>query len=124
MSVSLMYTVRSENGCGHQSPMCLGYPPIVEEEVGRQGDCPFRLPFVREDLWRVKDDCQEGAGSSTNCSLLHQTSRRECQSGEDENGLLLECGSTWRKVNVQQILDESTMNLVKMRYQSCWTLSI
>jgi hypothetical protein len=57
--------------------MCPGYPPIVEEEeVGRQGDCPFRLPFVREDLWRVKDNCQEGTGSSTNCSLLHQTSRR------------------------------------------------
>ncbi|AQK70560.1 hypothetical protein ZEAMMB73_Zm00001d016367, partial [Zea mays] len=31
MYVSLMYTVRLENGCGHQSPMCPGYPPIVEE---------------------------------------------------------------------------------------------
>lgn len=56
--------------------MCPDYPPIVEEEVEHQGDCPFCLPFVREDLWRVKDDCQEGAGYSTNCSLLHQTSRR------------------------------------------------
>jgi hypothetical protein len=47
----------------------------------------------------------------------------ECQSGEDENGLLLECGSTWRKVNVQQILDESTMNLVKMRCKEAERLS-
>jgi hypothetical protein len=47
----------------------------------------------------------------------------ECQSGEDENGLLLECGSTWRKVNVQRILDESTMNLVKMRCKEVEHLS-
>uniref|UniRef100_A0A0D9VQH3 OCEL domain-containing protein n=1 Tax=Leersia perrieri TaxID=77586 RepID=A0A0D9VQH3_9ORYZ len=39
----------------------------------------------------------------------------ERQSGEDGNGLLLECGSAWRKVNVQRILDESAKNLVKMR---------
>ncbi|WVZ56235.1 hypothetical protein U9M48_006800 [Paspalum notatum var. saurae] len=39
----------------------------------------------------------------------------ERQSGEDGNGLLVECGSAWRKVNVQRILDESAKNLVKMR---------
>ncbi|KAF3450630.1 hypothetical protein FNV43_RR06719 [Rhamnella rubrinervis] len=39
----------------------------------------------------------------------------ERQSGEDGNGLLVESGSAWRKVNVQRILDESTKNHVKMR---------
>jgi hypothetical protein len=37
------------------------------------------------------------------------------QSGVDGNGLLVESGCAWRKVNVQRILDESTKNHVKMR---------
>ncbi|XP_045787463.1 uncharacterized protein LOC123882865 [Trifolium pratense] len=37
------------------------------------------------------------------------------QSGVDGNGLLVESGCAWRKVNVQRILDESTKNRVKMR---------
>ncbi|KAL5653366.1 hypothetical protein ACJX0J_038824, partial [Zea mays] len=47
----------------------------------------------------------------------------ERRSGEDGNGLLLECGSAWRKVNVQRILDESTKNLVKMRSEEAERLS-
>ncbi|KAL2337987.1 hypothetical protein Fmac_012433 [Flemingia macrophylla] len=39
----------------------------------------------------------------------------ECQSGEDGNGLLVESGCAWRKLNVQRILDESTKNHVKRR---------
>ncbi|KAJ0981330.1 hypothetical protein J5N97_009585 [Dioscorea zingiberensis] len=39
----------------------------------------------------------------------------ERQSGDDGNGLLVERGATWRKLNVQRILDESTKNHVKMR---------
>lgn len=39
----------------------------------------------------------------------------EVQNGEDGNGLLSECGSAWRKLNVQRILDESLKNHVKMR---------
>nr|CAD1838114.1 unnamed protein product [Ananas comosus var. bracteatus] len=39
----------------------------------------------------------------------------ERRSGEDGDGLLVECGSAWRKLNVQRILDESTKNHVKMR---------
>ncbi|OVA08243.1 hypothetical protein BVC80_1101g52 [Macleaya cordata] len=39
----------------------------------------------------------------------------ERQSGEDGNGLLVESGCPWRKLNVQRILDESTKNHVKMR---------
>ncbi|GFZ04243.1 dentin sialophosphoprotein-like protein [Actinidia rufa] len=39
----------------------------------------------------------------------------ERQSGEDGNGLLVESGCAWRKLNVQRILDESTKNHVKMR---------
>lgn len=39
----------------------------------------------------------------------------ERQSGEDGNGLLVESGSAWRKLNVQRVLDESTKNHVKMR---------
>ncbi|XP_058113163.1 uncharacterized protein LOC131256127 [Magnolia sinica] len=39
----------------------------------------------------------------------------ERRSGEDGNGLLVESGSAWRKLNVQRILDESTKNHVKMR---------
>lgn len=38
----------------------------------------------------------------------------ERQSGEDGNGLLIESGSAWRKLNVQRVLDESTKNHVKM----------
>ncbi|KAG6780371.1 hypothetical protein POTOM_013226 [Populus tomentosa] len=38
----------------------------------------------------------------------------ERQGGVDGNGLLLESGCAWRKVNVQRILDESTKNHVKM----------
>nr|GMC55702.1 dentin sialophosphoprotein [Ipomoea batatas] len=38
----------------------------------------------------------------------------EQQSGEDGNGLLVESGSAWRKLNVQRVLDESTKNHVKM----------
>ncbi|RAL43893.1 hypothetical protein DM860_014394 [Cuscuta australis] len=38
----------------------------------------------------------------------------ERQSDEDGNGLLVESGSAWRKVNVQRVLDESTKNHVKM----------
>ncbi|WVZ55745.1 hypothetical protein U9M48_006369 [Paspalum notatum var. saurae] len=47
----------------------------------------------------------------------------ERQSGQDGNGLLLECGSAWRKVNVQRILDESAKNLVKMRSEEAERLS-
>ncbi|KDP40804.1 hypothetical protein JCGZ_24803 [Jatropha curcas] len=39
----------------------------------------------------------------------------ERQSGEDGNGLLVESGCAWRKVNVQRMLDESTKNHFKMR---------
>ncbi|CAA2984855.1 Fimbrin-like protein 2 [Olea europaea subsp. europaea] len=39
----------------------------------------------------------------------------ERQSGEDGNGLLVESGGAWRKLNVQRVLDESTKNHVKMR---------
>ncbi|GMQ08416.1 hypothetical protein CsSME_00052149 [Camellia sinensis var. sinensis] len=39
----------------------------------------------------------------------------ERQSGEDGNGLLVESGCAWRKLNVQRVLDESTKNHVKMR---------
>ncbi|KAG9443686.1 hypothetical protein H6P81_015026 [Aristolochia fimbriata] len=39
----------------------------------------------------------------------------ERQSGEDGNGLLIESGSVWRKLNVQRVLDESTKNHVKKR---------
>lgn len=38
----------------------------------------------------------------------------ERQGGVDGNGLLVESGCAWRKVNVQRILDESTKNHVKM----------
>lgn len=37
----------------------------------------------------------------------------ERQSGEDGNGLLVESGCAWRKLNVQRVLDESTKNHVK-----------
>ncbi|CAK7356822.1 unnamed protein product [Dovyalis caffra] len=37
----------------------------------------------------------------------------ERQGGVDGNGLLVESGCAWRKVNVQRILDESTTNHVK-----------
>ncbi|KAK3150700.1 hypothetical protein QOZ80_3AG0236550 [Eleusine coracana subsp. coracana] len=47
----------------------------------------------------------------------------ERQSGEDGNGLLMERGSAWRKVNVQRILDESAKNLVKMRSEEAERLS-
>ncbi|KAL8466097.1 hypothetical protein ACS0TY_035273 [Phlomoides rotata] len=39
----------------------------------------------------------------------------ERQSGEDGNGLLVESGGSWRKLNVERELDESTKNHVKMR---------
>ncbi|CAL5379159.1 unnamed protein product [Camellia sinensis] len=39
----------------------------------------------------------------------------ERQSGEDGNGLPVESGCAWRKLNVQRVLDESTKNHVKMR---------
>ncbi|XP_024180246.1 dentin sialophosphoprotein isoform X1 [Rosa chinensis] len=39
----------------------------------------------------------------------------ERETGEDGNGLLVESGCAWRKVNVQRILDESTKNHVKRR---------
>ena len=38
----------------------------------------------------------------------------ERQSSEDGNGLLVESGAAWRKLNVHRILDESTKNHVKM----------
>ncbi|CAH9076863.1 unnamed protein product [Cuscuta europaea] len=38
----------------------------------------------------------------------------ERHSGDHGNGLLVESGSAWRKVNVQRVLDESTKNHVKM----------
>ncbi|GAB2293410.1 hypothetical protein Dimus_027611 [Dionaea muscipula] len=39
----------------------------------------------------------------------------ERESGEVGNGLLVESGCPWRKLNVQRILDESAKNHVKMR---------
>ncbi|KAI0495877.1 hypothetical protein KFK09_022184 [Dendrobium nobile] len=39
----------------------------------------------------------------------------EHRNGDDGDGLLVECGAAWRKLNVQRILDESTKNHVKMR---------
>ncbi|KAH9664809.1 Occludin ELL domain-containing protein [Citrus sinensis] len=39
----------------------------------------------------------------------------ERQSSENGNGLLVESGCAWRKLNVQRILDESTTKHVKMR---------
>ncbi|XP_072979397.1 uncharacterized protein [Typha angustifolia] len=47
----------------------------------------------------------------------------EHRNGEDGNGLLVECGSAWRKLNVQRILDESTKNHVKMRSEEAERLS-
>ncbi|CAI9753760.1 unnamed protein product [Fraxinus pennsylvanica] len=41
----------------------------------------------------------------------------ERRSDEDGNGLLVESGGAWRKLNVQRVLDESTKNHVKMRSQ-------
>ena len=37
----------------------------------------------------------------------------ERQSDEDGNGLLVESGCAWRKLNVQRVLDESAKNHVK-----------
>lgn len=39
----------------------------------------------------------------------------ERKSGEDGNGMLVESGCAWRKLNVQRILDESTTKQVKKR---------
>lgn len=39
----------------------------------------------------------------------------ERKSGENGNGLLVESGGAWRKLNVQRVLDESMKNHVKMR---------
>ncbi|XP_024970195.1 dentin sialophosphoprotein isoform X1 [Cynara cardunculus var. scolymus] len=39
----------------------------------------------------------------------------ECESGDNGNGLLVESGGAWRKLNVQRELDESFKNHVKMR---------
>ncbi|XP_010535209.1 PREDICTED: uncharacterized protein LOC104810560 isoform X2 [Tarenaya hassleriana] len=39
----------------------------------------------------------------------------EHQSGEDGEGVLIEAGCAWRKLNVQRTLDESTTNHMKMR---------
>ncbi|VVA98894.1 unnamed protein product [Arabis nemorensis] len=39
----------------------------------------------------------------------------EHQSGEDGNGMLIEAGCAWRKLNVQRTLDESTTSHMKMR---------
>ncbi|CAA0383182.1 unnamed protein product [Arabidopsis thaliana] len=39
----------------------------------------------------------------------------EHQSGEDGNGLLIEAGCAWRKLNVLRTLDESTTSHMKMR---------
>ncbi|KAF3783198.1 hypothetical protein EJ110_NYTH32698 [Nymphaea thermarum] len=39
----------------------------------------------------------------------------EHRSGVNGNGLLVESGSAWRKLNVQRVLDESTRGHVKMR---------
>ncbi|GER46950.1 dentin sialophospho protein, partial [Striga asiatica] len=39
----------------------------------------------------------------------------ERQNGEDGNGFLVESGGTWRKLNVERELDESTKNHVKWR---------
>jgi len=39
----------------------------------------------------------------------------EHQSGEGGDGLLVECGSAWRKLNVLRTLDESTKKHVKKR---------
>ncbi|KAL0690456.1 hypothetical protein Bca4012_090134 [Brassica carinata] len=42
----------------------------------------------------------------------------EHQSGEDGEGLLIESGCAWRKLNVQRTLDESTTSHMKMRSHS------
>ncbi|KAJ9568408.1 hypothetical protein OSB04_004374 [Centaurea solstitialis] len=39
----------------------------------------------------------------------------ECEGGENGNGLLVESGGAWRKLNVQRELDDSVKNRVKMR---------
>jgi hypothetical protein len=39
----------------------------------------------------------------------------ERRGGEDGNGLLVESGGAWRKLNVQRVLDETTQNNLKMR---------
>ncbi|PHU24540.1 hypothetical protein BC332_09647 [Capsicum chinense] len=39
----------------------------------------------------------------------------ERRSGEDGNGLLVESGGAWRKLNVQRVLDESVKNQVRIR---------
>lgn len=39
----------------------------------------------------------------------------ERQNGEDGKGLLVESGCSWRKLNVQRVLDESTKKHVKKR---------
>lgn len=47
----------------------------------------------------------------------------EHQSGEDGDGLLVERGSAWRKMDVNRILDESAKHHVKMRSEEAERLS-
>ncbi|KAL4205073.1 hypothetical protein AMTRI_Chr01g112910 [Amborella trichopoda] len=66
------------------------------ESVIDVGGKDFRFTWAREP--------------EDNCDIYE-----ESRNGEDGNGLLVESGSVWRKLNVQRILDESTRDHVKMR---------
>lgn len=71
-------------------------PYVFFRQVIHVGDKTFKFTWSREpgDL----------------CDIYE-----ERQSGDGENGMLVESGGTWRKLNVERELDESTKNLVKRR---------
>lgn len=71
-------------------------PYVVFRQVIHVGDKTFKFTWSREpgDL----------------CDIYE-----ERRSGDGENGMLVESGGTWRKLNVERELDESTKNHVKRR---------
>ncbi|KAF3532898.1 hypothetical protein DY000_02042108, partial [Brassica cretica] len=76
-------------------------PDLVEEikRVEAQGGRSMR--FITIPLGMERGDL---------CDIYE-----EHQSGEDGEGLLIESGCAWRKLNVQRTLDESTTSHMKMR---------
>lgn len=132
---------RNRNGGLGSGP---GAPPATEETFSLQSEEQLAFgmivrvtPYLVEEMQRIeaqggtarikfgshpnnstgnvidvggKDFIFTWSGEFGECDIY-----QEYRSGEDGNGLLLESGSAWRKLNVQRDLDESTKNHVKMR---------
>ncbi|KAJ0007635.1 hypothetical protein Pint_28896 [Pistacia integerrima] len=112
-----------DNSCGNVSNEAAAIGSMWEVAFGYRRHCHCCRRLAAVVMVLMGADIAETVAAAGGKEFRFTWSRdgdlcdiyEEQQSGEDGDGLLVESGCAWRKVNVQRILDESTVNHVKMR---------